>query len=229
MSDDSISVVIPVHDGERYLAAAVDSVLGQSTPPAELVVVDDGSEDRTPAILAAYGERVRSERQAHAGAAAAVNRGVVLCGGELIAFLDADDVWAPRKLALQHARLAADPRLDMVFGHVEQFRSDELTSAERAGLRRPAGTAPGISRGTMLIRRAALHRVGPFGESWAVGEFLDWYARAVDLGLRSATLPEVVMRRRLHGANSSARARAEHTDYVRILRDVRRRRESAQP
>ena len=84
-----------------------------------------------------------------------------------LTFLDADDVWLPRKLDLQRAALVVEPGLDMVFGQYEEF--DDVSGSVR-----PAG--PGYSTGTLLMRRSAFLEVGPFATTWRVGEFIDWYA-----------------------------------------------------
>ncbi|HEX3110532.1 MAG TPA: glycosyltransferase family A protein, partial [Thermoanaerobaculia bacterium] len=97
----SVSVVIPSYNYARYLGEAIDSALGQTLPPLEVIVVDDGSTDDTPAVLAAYGDRIRVLRQKNAGVAVARNSGIAAARGECVAFLDADDVWLPRKLELQ--------------------------------------------------------------------------------------------------------------------------------
>src|SRR5262245_16865951 len=125
----SISVIIPVYNGERYLAEALVSVLAQTHPPTEIIVVDDGSTDTTAQIAQRYAPRIHYHfrpRGAVSGAAAARNHGAYLAQGDYLAFLDADDVWLPDKLRLQMAAFAHDPALDQVFGHVQQFISPEL-------------------------------------------------------------------------------------------------------
>jgi glycosyltransferase involved in cell wall biosynthesis len=224
-----VSVVIPAQDAERHLREAIDSALGQTFAPLEILVVDDGSTDRTADVASSYGPPVRCVRLEHAGVATALNRGVDEAQGELLAFLDADDVWTPGKLALQVAALAAEPELDLVLGDVEYFHSPELTDDERATLPLPQGPVAGLSKGTMLIRRAAFLRVGPFATEWTTGEFVDWWARAVDGGLRSARLDAVVMHRRLHASNSGIRDRDARLDYVRIVRSALKRRRPDSP
>jgi glycosyltransferase involved in cell wall biosynthesis len=219
----SVSVVIPVRDGERYLSEALRSVLDQSFGDVEVIVVDDGSEDSTPEIIRAMGSKVRSVRQEPAGLAAALNRGVEVSRGAFLAFLDADDLWTPRKLELQMAVLAAQPKLDLTFGHVRQFHSPDLSDQQRAAIACPPETIPGLSKGTMLIRRESFARVGPFG-TWRVGEFVDWYARATECGLAVELLPDVVMLRRLHTRNTTLRAPEAQVDYVRITRAALHRR-----
>jgi glycosyltransferase involved in cell wall biosynthesis len=97
----SVSVIVPTYDYARYLPRALDSVRAQSEPPFEIVVVDDGSTDETPAVLRRYADQVRVLRQPHRGPAAARNAGVAAARGDLVAFLDADDEWHRDKLARQ--------------------------------------------------------------------------------------------------------------------------------
>jgi glycosyltransferase involved in cell wall biosynthesis len=219
-----ISVIVPVRDGERYLAEALESILRQSAPPFEVIVVDDGSTDATPTVAARYGPVVRYARQPPAGVSAAVNLGLKLALGEYLAFLDADDLWVTGKLALQLQALQQSPRIDLVFGHVTEFWSPELDGSIRNGLREPSADLPGYCRGTMLVSRRAFSRVGPFDTRWTVGEFVDWYARAAEAGLAAHMLPTVLLHRRLHAANSSRRATEARMDYVRIARAVLERR-----
>jgi glycosyltransferase involved in cell wall biosynthesis len=117
----TISVVIPTYNYARYLPEAIDSALRQTHPPLEITVVDDGSTDATPDVLAAYGDRIRVIRQKNQGVGAARNTGVSAARGEYVAFLDSDDIWDPRKLELQIARFEADPALGMVHCGAETF------------------------------------------------------------------------------------------------------------
>lgn len=223
-----VSVVVPVHNCQRYLTQALRSVLDQTYRHLEVVVVDDGSTDGTPEILGRMSHpALRSIRHSHAGTAAALNRGIEETDGALVSFLDADDLWTPTKLALQVAALARDRQLDLVFGHLRQFHSPELTAAQRATIACTARPIPGVHRGTMLIRREVLVGVGPFSSAWRVCEFVDWYARAMALGLRSVVLPDVVMLRRLHSSNSTLSAPETRVEYVRIARAALHRRRAA--
>jgi glycosyltransferase involved in cell wall biosynthesis len=223
MRNPAVSVVVPAHDAELYLAEAIESILGQTLPPAQVIVVDDGSQDGTAEVAEGFGMPVIVLRRQRGGVGAAVNSGLELADGDLIAFLDADDVWTPRKLELQRAVLDAEPETDMVFGRVEQFISPDLSPEERAELRLPVGSLPGKVKGTMLIQRPALKRVGPFDTSWKIADFIDWYIRAAGLGLRERMLGEVLLRRRLHRTNSGRINRLGRDEYARVVAIARQR------
>jgi glycosyltransferase involved in cell wall biosynthesis len=227
----SVSVIIPVHDGEAYLADAIDSVLAQSVPPSEVLVIDDGSTDGSAEIAEGYRPPVRCIRNGRRGPGAALNRGTRESSGEFVAYIDDDDLWTPRKLEVQLASLERDPDVELAFGRVEEFHSPDLAPEWRERIPLREGIAVGFTRGTMLVRRRALERVGGWLEDRTLGEFIDWYARAQDLGLRHEVVPEVVLRRRIHRRNYSGPAgTADHGDYPAVLREVlRRRRRGAHP
>lgn len=129
-----VSVVIPTYDRAHVLARAVDSVLAQSHAEVEAIVVDDGSTDTTPDLLAGrYGgdRRVRVLRQANGGVVAARNAGLALCRGDYVAFLDSDDCWQTWKLELQLAALAACPKAGMVWTDMEAVGPDGAVVAPR--------------------------------------------------------------------------------------------------
>src|SRR5207245_10700422 len=108
MAHARVSAIIPVFNGERYLAEAIESVLAQTSPASEIVVVDDGSTDGSGAGAGRFGSAARLVFGGHAGAGAARNRGVAESTGELLAFLDADDIWPSDKLERQLAALFED-------------------------------------------------------------------------------------------------------------------------
>lgn len=223
-----VSVVIPVYNCECYLAEAIESVLAQTYRPIEVIVVDDGSTDGSAPVAKRFADSVRYCFQANSGTSAARNRGASLASGTLFAFLDADDVWVVDKLTRQMAVFGDDPGLDVVFGHVQQFCSPELDGHIKKTLYCPAEAMPGYLPGTMLIRRDAFLRVGPFETDWQAAEALAWYSRVMEKGLRSLMLPEVVLKRRLHIGNKGIRQRTlQKTQYLRILKASLERRRAA--
>jgi glycosyltransferase involved in cell wall biosynthesis len=225
----NVSVVIPVYDTERYIAEAIDSVLAQVEPDDEIIIVDDGSTDRTAAILAGFGLRIVMVRQAHAGPAAALNAGIARATGALIAFNDADDLWMPGKLARQRTVLHQDGDIDAVFGQAQQFRSpDWRPTDDRDADERP--TQAGVHRAAMLIRRGAFDRIGAFDASLQVADFIDWYGRAMQGGLCSLILPDLVLRRRLHATNTGRIHRdAQRGEDMLVLKRLLDRRRLGRP
>jgi glycosyltransferase involved in cell wall biosynthesis len=227
-----VSCVVPVYNGERYLAEALDSILGQTHRPLQVLVADDGSTDGTAAVAAAYGERVVLLRQANAGPAAARNLGLGAALGEYVAFLDADDLWDPRKLERQLARFRARPELDYCVTLMRNFWVPELAdeAAQYRG-RRYAQELPGYVCQTLLARRGLFDRVGWFDPRVCMGEDNDWFLRANDAGAVHELVPEVLAFRRLHLDNMTRRHRNEIPDaLLRIVKStLDRRRATGEP
>jgi glycosyltransferase involved in cell wall biosynthesis len=225
--DGLVSVIIPVFNGEKYLREAIKSVLGQTYKRAEIMVIDDGSTDSTARIAKHYSPAVKYFFQPNSGISAALNRGIEVAQGSFFAFLDADDLWEKNKLRQQMEVLANNPDMDIVFGQVKQFYISELDEDRKNRIRIPAGVTPGFFKGTMLIKRDSFLRVGAFETKWKVGDFIDWYLRAMEKGLKSVVLEEVVLQRRIHGNNMGIRERKSQTDFVRVLKASLDRRRSA--
>jgi glycosyltransferase involved in cell wall biosynthesis len=196
-----VSVVIAAYNSEAYIAEAIESVLGQTLPPSEVIVIDDGSTDGTSGILARFADRITALTQTNSGQAVAVNKGLAMARGELIGFCDADDLWTSRKLEMQLALLERNSDVEAVFGKVQQFVSPEVPEDQRERLRPAVEIMPGELKQCMLIRRAALDRAGPFDETLPATFFIAWLGRAKQSGLTSAHVDDIVVRRRLHLGN----------------------------
>jgi len=163
----SVSVVIPVFNKEAYLTETIDSVLAQTRRPDEIIVVDDGSTDRSAEIAAAYGSAIHLIRQANAGESSARNRGIEASSGDWIALLDGDDVWEPERLEQQFLALQdADADGDIVCVYSDAYLFDD-TGARIGEHRKPEyHAAPdwrvqmlcdwSINPSSTLIRRSAL-------------------------------------------------------------------------
>ena len=227
--DPLVSVIIPAYNSGPYLDTAIASVLSQTYGRMELIVVDDGSTDGTADRVMCYGSSVALIRQQRRGHPAARNTGIRAASGEFLAFLDHDDLWTPHKLRVQIDCCAQDPQLDLVFGQIQNFFSPELPEEERGGFKVPLMPLPGLLQGAMLARRSAFDRIGLFREDRQIGDFIDWYGRALLEGLKMHVLTETVMRRRIHRSNHQRLHQADvapgYLIAVKELLDRRRKHE----
>jgi glycosyltransferase involved in cell wall biosynthesis len=202
MQSSLISVVITTFNREpRMLGAAIESVLAQDAPSLEVIVVDDGSATSAAQVVDTYGEPVRLHEKENGGIASARNAGVALSRGDLLAFLDSDDLWERDKLARQAAALRSDPGLEAVFGQAEQFYDAEVDDAFKRRHPIKERILDAWLSSAMLIRREAFDRIGIFEEDRSISPEVDWFLRAKEAGLRVAMLPHVVYRRRIHTTN----------------------------
>ena len=182
MTAPRISVVIPAYNAAPYIAAAIDSVVGQTYKDLEIIVVDDGSVDNTAAVLQTYGNKVRYVRQENQGVSSARNHGIRVAQGELIAFLDADDVWFPEKLELQTQFLSAHEEAALVFGDLELVANGQVVEPSYLALKKhPWWSKPDgvlakdafaqlleenvVSTSTTLVSSRALRQVGTYMRS----------------------------------------------------------------
>ncbi len=178
-----VSAVIPVYNYARFVGRAIDSVLAQTHAPIECVVVDDGSSDETPQVLARYGGRIRTLRQENRGPSAARNAGIRAARGEYVALLDGDDAWKPEKIARQLAVAEADEEVGAVGCGYEWTYPDRPAAAfeggpipeDRVARVRALATRTawlGGSSSGALIRRRVFDEVGYFDEELRCAE--DW-------------------------------------------------------
>ncbi|RTZ98887.1 MAG: glycosyltransferase family 2 protein [Deltaproteobacteria bacterium] len=179
----SVSVIIPTFNRAGMLQTAIDSVLAQRFNDYELIVVDDGSTDSTPALLATYGEKITSVRQENQGVSAARNTGIRASRGALIAFLDSDDRWLPDKLAVQAASFDARP--DMMICQTEEIwiRNGVRVNPKKKHAK-PSGNIFGrslalclVSPSAVMLRRELFDDVGLFDETLPACEDYDLWLR----------------------------------------------------
>ncbi len=213
-----VSTIINVYNGERYIAEAINSVINQEYSNMEIIVIDDGSTDKTKAIVQKFVPHVTYIYQENLGIAIAKNNGIENATGDFFAFLDADDLWTKEKTTIQLNQLLKDASLDMVFSFIEQFYSPELSEEERKRYYFPEKPSPGIGSVTMIIRKESFNKVGLFNSQWRKGIFNDWYLRACEIGLKSEVNPEVFAKRRIHNNNHGIIHRDKSVDYVRMLK-----------
>lgn len=188
-----VSVIIPVYNGAATVAEAIDSALAQTRADLELIVVDDGSTDATPAILARFGGRIRVIRQPNGGISAARNSGVAAASGEYLAFLDCDDIWEPAMAERASAALDAHPECVLAYSNLALIDSDgrDLGSALIGpGLDHAPELAEMLERlwpimpSAVMARRSAFDAAGGFSEEFRSYGFEDviFWLRLRELG-----------------------------------------------
>ena len=227
MISNLISCIIPVFNGARYLRETLESIFNQTYHPLEIIVADDGSTDGTASVVASYGEQLVYLRQTQAGPAAARNLGLKAGRGEFIAFIDADDLWHPEKLARQMARFVARPELDLSITFVQNFWTPELQEKVPWFAEHPlAKPFPGYTAPAVLARRILFSATGGFNPDLHHGDLKDWFLRAAEQGAVMELLPDILVYRRLHETNMSHHKdtvnREEHLKLVKASLDRRR-------
>ena len=226
MNAVTVSVIIPAFNSRRWIREALDSALNQTSVPIEVIVVDDGSTDGTSDVLAEYGSRIIVLSQPNAGVSAARNRGMRAARGDVIAFLDADDVWHPRKLELQMRVLVDQPEISVLGTRavawparestaavddpvptVVRFGSDELAIKNR------------LTVSSVVVRRSVVEAIGEFDTTLQGAEDHDYWLRAAEAaGAANLDLP-LTGYRSVEGSVSK-RPAAMEADMRRILRKL---------
>ena len=214
MADPRVTVVVAAFNGERFLQETLESAFAQDFDSFEVVFVDDGSEDRTGEIAQSF--PVRYVRQENQGLPAARNAGLALARGDLVAFLDDDDLLPPTKLRVQARYLDEHPETGCVLGRQEWILEDGV---EPPPLQRDPifGELGGIQLVSAMFRRTVLDALGGFDPTYRYAEDRDLFVRLRELGIELAVLPEVVLHKRLHGTNMTMNRPESHP----ILRSLK--------
>lgn len=213
-----VSVAMTVYNGEKYLAEAIESILGQTYSNFEIIFINDGSVDSTEEIARRFAPPVLYFYQKHSGQGAGRNMALRQAKGDFFAFLDADDLWVKEKLTIQMNYLKKHPEMDMVFGKVKQFYSPELSRKVGEGIGFTEDATTGIIPSAMLVRKPAFLKTGWFGEGLQLTDFAAWYVKSRELGLRVGALKDLVAMRRIHGSNIGI-LRSQHlSDYAALLK-----------
>lgn len=210
-----VSVIIPTYNRQDLIMEAIESVLNQVYEDFELIVVDNFSSDQTLDRLHGIKDpRVKILIEQRRGASFARNTGIKHAQGQFLAFLDSDDLWLPEKLAVQVCEIQSLPRGNIVFSQYSEFFN------EQQAVRRTLSEGPlNLSVITMLIRTEDFRAIGSFNESLEVGEFLEWYARAMNRGMNISKLDTILSLRRIHPGNSVVNAR-QAKDYLEACRTI---------
>jgi glycosyltransferase involved in cell wall biosynthesis len=212
--EPAVTVLIDTYNHERFIEEAIVSVLEQDFPSSqtEVLVVDDGSTDRTPDIVRKFEPRIRLLRKENGGQASAFNAGIPEARGKIVSFLDGDDWWAPNKLSRVMETITADPALGIVGNGIVMVQLDGSTESEvlREHFRFQADTVEGaklfrlrksfLGTSRMTIRRDLLRRIGPVPEVLRIeaDEYLFTLAAVLT---ETQILPDAVTYYRYHDAN----------------------------
>ena len=228
MSRPTVSCIVPAYNAEEHLGEALESILAQTHPPFEVIVSDDGSTDGTAAVAEAYAPAVTLLRlPENRGQATARNFGVSTARGDLVAFLDADDLWHPEKLAAQVAHLEANPGLEASFCEIENFWEEGQEDEEERWRRHGRVRGTYLTQ-TLLATRELLLRL-PLDTSLLHADHVEWVLRAREAGVRMEVLPRVLVHRRRHGSNITTTDPGEvfdaFFDVIKSSLDRRRGRE----
>jgi glycosyltransferase involved in cell wall biosynthesis len=208
MSGPTVSVVMPVYNAAAYVAEAVRSVLAQTFGDFELVIVDDGSTDRSPAILQRFAggdERIKVISRPNTGIVGALNDGLAAATGEFVARMDADDVSVPQRFEKQVAFLRDNPRCVAVGSRVigidpcgcELFHSHHKLQHDQIERELLNGVGWSIVHPSAMLRRDAVERVGGYRREYQWVEDLDLFLRLAEVGTL-ANLPDELLRYRQH-------------------------------
>lgn len=227
MADARIAVIIPVYRAQ-YLAECVASVVAQTRQADDIIVVDDGSPDGEVIERAVrpFGDRVTLLRQENLGAGAARNRGILATDADLLAFLDADDVWAPPFLEKQVPRLLASPRLTLVYANAQligdgplrgQLFMDTAPSCGEVTVEALLSQRCTVITSSVVARRQAIVDVGLFDETLRRGQDFDLWIRLAAAGARFAYTTEPLLHRRIHANNLSGDRIAELQRAASVL------------
>ena len=205
-----VSVIIPTYNSAQYLAEAIDSVLNQTYTNYEIIVIDDGSTDNTIEILEQYKEKIYYIYQENQGVSAARNKGISLAQGELIAFLDADDIFMTHKLAKQVAVFDRQPELGIVnsgfrlirengefIADVKRWETIPELTIETWILHQP------VLPSAMMFRKQWLEKVGGFDTRWFSSEDVDLVFRLIAKGCRGIWLPQITLYYRRHDRSAT--------------------------
>ncbi len=225
MNNPKISVILPVFNGERFLEEAIASMMHQGIHNIEMIAVDDGSTDGTAGILQKYAKKIRIISQPNQGPASARNLGIKASVGELIAFLDADDLFEKSKLTDLLHRLEQDPHAGIAMGYIRRFQSPGIAVAKH--LQVPDTEQPKLSLhlGSALIRRQVFDQIGLLEENMHFSEDIDWFLRAIENGIRFSILPKPVYCYRIHNENMTLDAEQSNRYLLRAFsRSLSRRR-----
>jgi glycosyltransferase involved in cell wall biosynthesis len=213
-----ISVIIPVFNGERFIREAVDNVISQDYPSLEIIIVNDGSNDKSEEIITQLPSDIRYFSQQNAGPAAARNRGIKDASGSFVAFLDADDLWPKDNLNALMDVMLHHPEMDVVRGYGQLMEYNDNTNTYNF-VGNPLESFPHYI-GAALYRKIVFEKVGLFDPTLRFGEDVDWFLRAAEMGIMIKRLNETRLYVRRHGRNMTEGKNMVELNGLRIFKKI---------
>lgn len=218
-SSEGVSVVIPVFNGERFLSQAIHSVLQQNWSPSEVIVIDDGSTDRSADIAEGFGSAVTCIRRPHCGLAASRNAGILSAKHPYILPFDSDDVMCDNSITVRIDYLRRHPECEILIGWLDNFADFDHETSKTEGFAVPTGPKQGHVAGTSLIRRSVFEKIGDFDESIKVRADFEWIVRCRQNDINIHHIENLLIKRRIHGKNHSMQVDQESiTAQLRVLK-----------
>ena len=194
-----LSVVIPVFNGENFIRDAIENVMSQNYPALEIIIVDDGSTDKTGEIISKLPVDIRYFKQPNGGPASARNRGIKDVSADFLVFLDVDDLWPENNLRLLVDEMLKDPDAEVIRGYAQLMEYNEATG-EYDFVGNPVEAFPDYI-GAAIYRKSVFYKVGLFDATLKYGEDTDWFNRAHELNISVKRLEETTLLVRRHGQN----------------------------
>ncbi len=220
----SISIIMPVYNGEKLLTTSIESVLQQNHSSLELIIVDDGSTDNSREIARSFGKFIKYLYQENQGAAAARNHGLKYARGDIIGFLDADDLW-PTDILSQQLQHLEDVQVELVMGHTQCVREIE-TEGGKIGLEKITDPLLVPLMGSYILRKSVFQKVGFFNPDLRMSEDVDWFLQVRENGVNIVTIPEVTLLYRRHQDNITNISTWQELNLLEVIkRSINRRRE----
>lgn len=221
-----LSVIIPAYNAADFIPKAVSSIRQQTfLPPTEIIIVDDGSTDNTADIVQQLESNIRYIYQENSSPAAARNRGLRAARGEMIAFLDADDLFPPHKFEIQVKRLQNDPSIDVIQGRIQY---DHMEGAEdRSNPLDEDDAMTYIQIGAAIFRKSVFDRVGPFDEDLRFSEDHDIFMRLRENNVPLVIINDITLIYRLHAHNMTNNKTTYDFQLLQVLKKSIDRRKKA--
>jgi glycosyltransferase involved in cell wall biosynthesis len=217
MNKQLISVIIPVYNGERFLKESIDSILSQQHKNIEVIVVDDGSVDKSSDIAKSYAN-VCYIYQTNQGPSVARNTGIAASKGEFIAFLDADDIWFTNKLSTQIEYLNKNPDIGFVFANRRMITENNIDKPPWYKEHLFDNDSPVLCASALLARKNVFNQVGGYNPDFRFGENAEWLTRTKDAGIKMTILSETLLEQRLHDKNQTYHLNEMRSNILKALK-----------